>query len=82
MSMSDPLLPVPAERLDDAETVAAEPGPGGPEPKHTEAPDRSDDVQGEPDQGSLDAALGDDEPAFRRPVPGARLSPEELAEEG
>jgi hypothetical protein len=80
MSMSDPLLPVPSDRPDEDETVAAEPGSVGPEPQYTEAPDRSDAVQGDPDEGTLEDALGD-EPAFRRPVPGDRLSPEELAEE-
>ena len=81
MSMSDPLLPVTPDRSNGDQTVAAEPGAGGPEPEHAEAPDRPDDIQGDPDEGSLDDALGD-EPAFRRPVPGNRLSPDELAEEG
>ncbi len=75
MSMSEPLLPHP--RTESDRTAAAEPGAAGPEPATPEEPDVL--------PGAADAAEPQPEiPAhtpFRRPVPGQRLHPEELARE-
>lgn len=71
--MSDPLLPSSGDPADD--TVAAEPGSGGPRPQFPEEPDLL--LDDEADQ-SLEGALGDERPAFRTPTPGDRLSAEDL----
>ena len=74
MSMSEPLLPHPAASRD--RTAAAEPGPGAPPPAAPEEPDVLPGPaaeEAEPQPG-LPA-----ETPFRRPTPGERLHPEDLA---
>ena len=75
MSMSEPLLPhlgAESER-----TAAAEPGPGAPAPA---APEEPDVLPGGPaDENEPTPELPESTP-FRRPVPGERLHPEDLAD--
>jgi hypothetical protein len=76
MSMSEPLLPKPNEH-DDA-PAAAEPGPGAPGVPLTEEPDVLP-AEGEPDAEEGDIGEVDlDDPPFRTPEPGDRLSADEL----
>ncbi len=76
MSMSEPLLPHPAQ--DDDRTVAAEPGgEGAPAPESPEEPD----VLTGPDQTDDAGADTRPNPLFRTPVPGDSLSADELAAE-
>ena len=77
MSMAEPLLPHPD--AGDESTVAAEPGAAGPEPRYPEEPDVLPAGPAE----TQDAAAADEPstPVFRRPTPGERLHPDELAAE-
>ena len=89
MSMSEPLLPHPAQ--DDEGVVAAEPGgEGAPLPGSDEEPDV---LPGAHEDGAAEGdALNDDadvsgtvrsrkDPPFRTPVAGDSLSPDRLAAE-
>ncbi|WP_210481249.1 hypothetical protein [Naasia sp. SYSU D00948] len=76
MSMAEPLMPHPDAA--DESTVAAEPGPAGPPPRFPEEPDVLPPGPAE----IQDAAAADETtPVFRRPTPGERLHPDELAAE-
>ncbi|MFD3443570.1 hypothetical protein ACFDTO_03090 [Microbacteriaceae bacterium 4G12] len=85
MSMSEPLLPHPAQ--DDEGIAAAEPGgEGAPLPGSDDEPDV---LPGADEHRTADDAANDDgtgvrprqDPPFRTPVPGDSLSPDRLAAE-
>jgi len=77
MSMSEPLLPHPAND-DDDRTVAAEPGgEGAPLPASTEEPD----VLPGSDEGDSSDAVAPEDPPFRTPAAGDSLTAEQLAAE-
>ena len=81
MSMSEPLLPHPAQ--DDEGVVAAEPGgEGAPLPSSDEEPDvRPGAEEGGTAENEAAAARPRPDPPFRTPVAGDSLSPERLAAE-
>ena len=88
MSMSEPLLPHPAQ--DDEGIPAAEPGgEGAPLPASQEEPDVLPGAPGAADDGAAESDAADDDaaerprqdPPFRTPVAGDSLSPERLAAE-
>ncbi len=76
MSMTDPLLPRPHTRPE--RIAAAEPGPGAPEPV---APEEPDVLPGAADPTEPQPELPAETP-FRTPIPGERLHPEDLADDG
>lgn len=80
MSMAEPLLP--HAHAGDESTAAAEPGAAGPEPQYPEEPDVLPTGPAGPAE-TQDAAAADEPstPVFRRPTPGERLHPDELAAE-
>ena len=76
MSMIEPLLPHPDNSAD--RTAAAEPGAGGPDPA---APEEPDVLPGDADPAEPQPELPAETP-FRTPVPGERLHPDDLADDG
>jgi hypothetical protein len=78
MSMSEPLLPKPAERNDSP--AAAEPGPGAPGTPSTEAPDVLPDTAEESSAVEQEGTPQSD-PPFRTPDPGDRLTASDLENE-
>jgi hypothetical protein len=79
MSMSEPLLPASTES--EKAPAAAEPGPAAPGTPLTEDPDVLPDASGEQEE-EVDRTLDDeqDDPPFRTPDPGERLTASDLEE--
>jgi hypothetical protein len=75
MSMADPLLPHAGDRSN--EIPAAEPGVGAPPAAHEEEPDVLEEAGAAPEREGVDDL---EDPPFRTPQPGERLTAEELEE--